>query len=41
MNLATLPATADVVLELDEHHDCVRSRYATHRKRHDSRTTSP
>ena len=41
MNLATLPATADVVLELDEHHDCVRSCYPTHRKRHDSRTTSP
>ena len=41
MNLATLPATADVVLELNENHDCVRSCYATRRKRHDSRTTSP
>ena len=40
MNLATLPATADVVLELDEHHGCVRSHYATRRKRHDSRTPS-
>ncbi len=29
MNLVSLPATADVVLELDENHDCVRSRYAT------------
>jgi len=28
MNLANLPATADVVLELNENHDCVRSRYA-------------
>ena len=28
-NLATLPATADVVLELNENHDCVHSRYAT------------
>jgi len=29
VNLATLPGTADVVLELNENHDCVRSRYAT------------
>lgn len=28
-NLATLPATADVVLELNENHHCVRSRYLT------------
>ena len=41
MNLATLPATADVVLELNENHDCVRSCYATRRKRHSSRTASP
>jgi len=41
MNLATLPATADVVLELNENHDCVRSCYPTRRKRHESRTTSP
>jgi D-glycerate 3-kinase len=27
-NLANLPATADVVLELNENHDCVRSCYA-------------
>ena len=38
VNLATLPATADVVLELSENHDCVRSCYGTHRKRHASRT---
>jgi D-glycerate 3-kinase len=31
VNLATLPLTADVVLELNENHDCVRSDYATHR----------
>jgi len=31
-NLASLPATADVVLELDDNHDCVRSYYATPRK---------
>jgi D-glycerate 3-kinase len=29
VNLATLTDTADVVLELNENHDCVRSRYAT------------
>ena len=29
VNLATLPGTADVVLELNENHDCVRSSYAT------------
>jgi len=28
-NLAALPALADVVLELDSHHDCVRSYYQT------------
>jgi D-glycerate 3-kinase len=28
VNLATLPGTADVVLELNEDHDCVRSCYA-------------
>lgn len=31
VNLATLPGTADVVLELNENHDCVASRYATRR----------
>jgi D-glycerate 3-kinase len=31
LNLATLPGTANVVLELNENHDCVRSRYATRR----------
>ncbi len=31
VNLAILPGTADVVLELNENHDCVRSRYATRR----------
>ena len=31
VNLATLPGTSDVVLELNENHDCVRSDYATHR----------
>ncbi|MEE8495895.1 MAG: kinase [Xanthomonadales bacterium] len=30
-NLATLPGTADVVLALDENHDCVRSCYTTRR----------
>ena len=29
VNLATLPGTADVVLELNENHDCVGSSYAT------------
>ena len=29
VNLATLPGTADVVLELNVNHDCVRSCYAT------------
>ena len=32
VNLAILPGTADVVLELNENHDCVRSSYATSRK---------
>lgn len=31
VNLATLPGTADVVLELNENHDCVRSCYTTRR----------
>ncbi len=31
VNLATLPLTADAVLELNKNHDCVRSDYATHR----------
>ena len=32
VNLTTLPGTANVVLELNENHDCVRSSYATSRK---------
>ena len=32
VNLAILPGSADVVLELNENHDCVRSSYATSRK---------
>ncbi len=32
VNLATLPHAADVILELNENHDCVRSRYSTGRK---------
>jgi len=31
VNLATLPGTADVVLELNQNHDCVLSCYATRR----------
>ncbi len=30
-NLATLPAIADVILQLDDNHDCVRSYYAASR----------
>ena len=32
VNLATLPGIADVVLELNQNHDCVRSRYPLRRK---------
>ena len=32
VNLAILPGSADVVLELNENHDCVRSSYTTSRK---------
>jgi D-glycerate 3-kinase len=41
MNLAALHTTADVVLELDQNHDCVRSCYAKRNTGHGGRTTGP